>query len=112
MAGGSVRIRPSAHLKHSGNLAAKVLALQARYRGFESHPEYNMNNISGDMYYVKAIYRNRFIDEKTEHVKIEWSGENKWEKYPKFLRYRVCDYSGEPFQLDDQVFCVYVIKLK
>jgi hypothetical protein len=70
-----------------------------------------MINISGDMYYVKAEYRNQFL-QTIEIGNLDWSGTNQWNKYPKFLRYRKCDFSGEKFKLDDQVFCVYVVKFK
>jgi hypothetical protein len=71
----------------------------------------DLSEISGDIYYVKAMYKEKFL-ETTEKVKMEWSGQYAWSKFPKFLGYRKCDFSGEEFSPDDQVFCVYVIKLK
>lgn len=68
-------------------------------------------DLCGDMYYVKAEYKEKFLN-TVEKYKIEWSGENTWIKYPFFLRYRKCDFSGEVFKSDDLVFCLYVIKLK
>jgi hypothetical protein len=65
-----------------------------------------------DMFYVKAEHKENFLNEKVSEAKLEWSGQYEWKKFPAFLNYRKCDYSGETFQPDDQVFCVYVMKLK
>ena len=70
-----------------------------------------MEDISGDMYYVKYIYKTLF-KKQIEKGNLEWSGINRWRKYPKFLKYRKCDFSGEEFKPNDRVYCVYVIKLK
>ena len=73
--------------------------------------EIDLSKISGDMYYVKAKYEKEFLA-KVEQARFDWSGTNVWSKYPIFLRYRKCDFSGEEINLDDQVFCLYVLKLK
>lgn len=73
--------------------------------------EIDLSEISGDMYYVKTKYKKQFLA-KVEKGRLDWCGTNLWSKYPEFLRYRKCDFSGEEFQLDDHVYCVYVIKLK
>lgn len=65
-----------------------------------------------DMYYVKAEHKESFLKERVKQAKLEWSSTNLWKQYPKFLRYRTCDYTNESFNEDDQVFCVYVISLK
>lgn len=65
-----------------------------------------------DMFYVKHQFKNKFLNEKVDEANLEMSGEYLWSKYPKFLRYRVCDYSGESINDDDIVYCVFVKKLK
>lgn len=73
--------------------------------------EIDLSEISGDMFYVKAEYKDQFLA-TVEKARHDWSGTNVWNKYPIFLRYRKCDFSGEEIQLEDQVYCLYVLKLK
>lgn len=68
----------------------------------------NSTTILPDMFYVKAEHREAFL--KTVEVYMPHSGENVWSKYPKFLKYRKCDYSNQEFKDTDRVFCVFVLK--
>lgn len=65
-----------------------------------------------DMFYVKTVYKNRFLLERVESANLKWAGEYEWKNYPSFLKYRTCDYSGESFNDEDIIYCVYVEKLK
>lgn len=69
------------------------------------------DTILPDIFYVKLEHKDAFL--KTVKVKSEISGSGKAHRYPSFTRLgtgRKCDYSGEVFQPEDDIFCVYVLE--
>ncbi len=69
----------------------------------------NNTTILPDMFYVKIKHKEAFL--KTVVANEDVSATMKWHKYPEFLcNTVVCDYSGEPFNENDLVYCVMILK--
>jgi hypothetical protein len=71
------------------------------------------DTILPDMFYIKLEHKDSFL--KLVQAKEEWSGTGTAHKWYKFLQLgtgRKCDFSGEVFKPDDEVYCVYVYGIK
>lgn len=70
------------------------------------------NIILPDMFYVKVEYKDEFL--KIVKANINWSGTSPSNRYPAFLKIgngRKCDYSGELFNKNEDVYCVFVTEI-